>query len=271
MPAFIHITDTHIVPQGELAYGKSDTADALETAVTTVNERLPLLGAIDCVIVTGDLTDHGTMEEYERFKTILSRLEVPYLAVPGNHDVRENMRSAFAGQDWMPDRGPIQWFKDLGAFTVIGLDTLLDGAHHGELSDDGFAFLDTTLSGIGTRPAVVATHHPWMHSGMRAMDRDNLRNGAALMDRLQAHPGQVRMISGHVHRTMTTQIGHVTCQIAPAPCHAVHLDHRAEETNDLIIEPGAVTIHTWLDTPTPALVSDVLPIGRFPGPWPFGS
>lgn len=269
MPKFIQISDTHIVPEGALAYGRSDTAVALETAITTINERLPLLGAVECAIITGDLTDHGTDEEYARFKAIMAQLKLPYLAIPGNHDNREAMRHAFAGEEWMPETGPIHWHKGFGAFTIIGLDTLLDGAHHGELSDEGFRFLDETLSGIGARPAVVATHHPWMHSGIQAMDLDNLRNGSALMERLQAHPGPVRMLSGHVHRAMTTQIGKVTCQIAPAPCHAVHLDHRQDASNDLILEPGAVTIHTWLETPTPTLVSDVLPVGRFPGPWPF--
>lgn len=271
MISFIQITDTHIVGHGELAYGRSDTATALETAVTTINERLPLLGSVDCAIITGDVADHGTGEEYKRFKAIMARLELPYLAVPGNHDNRENMRQAFAGESWMPQAGPIHWCRDFGSFAVIGLDTLLDGAHHGELSDEGFGFLDATLSGIGPRPAVVATHHPWMHSGIRVMDLSNLRNGAALMERLEAHPGQVRMISGHVHRALTTQIGNVTCQIVPAPCHAVHLDYQLEATNDLILEPGAVTVHTWLETPTPTLVSDLLPVGKFPGPWPFWS
>ncbi len=271
MPAFLQISDTHIVPQGALAYGRSDTAAALETAITTINERLPLLGNVDCAIVTGDLTDHGTDEEYARFKAIMARLDLPFLAVPGNHDNRDAMRQAFAGEDWMPETGPIQWSRDFGSFTVIGLDTLLEGAHHGELSFEGFSFLDASLAQADTRPVIVATHHPWMHSGIVAMDLDNLRNGAALMERLEAHPGPVRMFSGHVHRALTTQIGKITCQIAPAPCHAVHLDHRHDASNDLILEPGAVTIHTWLETPTPTLVSDVLPVGRFPGPWPFWS
>jgi 3',5'-cyclic AMP phosphodiesterase CpdA len=199
----------------------------------------------------------------------MAQLALPYLAVPGNHDNRDAMRRAFAHENWMPESGPIQWRKDFGAFLLIGLDTLLDGAHHGALSDEGFSFLDQALSEAGTRPAVIATHHPWMHSGIVAMDLDNLRNGAALMERLEAHPSPVRMISGHVHRTLTTQIGKVTCQIAPAPCHAVHLDHRQHTSNDLILEPGAVTVHTWLESGAPSLVSDILPIGRFPGPWPF--
>ena len=289
MPAFIQITDTHIVPKGQLAYGRSDTATALECAVSTINDHLPLLGEDDCAIITGDLTDHGTPEEYDRLKAIMAPLTLPWLAIPGNHDHRETMRAAFIDQDWMPPSGPIEWRRDFGTFTLIGLDTLLDGAHYGALSREGFSFVDRVLSEIGDQPAVIATHHPWMLSGIRAMDADNLRNGAPLMERLQAHPGTVRMISGHVHRALTTQIGKVTCQIAPAPCHAVHLDCREGATNDLTLEPGAVTIYSWAERPAPlapalnklkqegpkpegpepALVSNLLPIGKFPGPWPF--
>lgn len=269
MPAFIQITDTHILPEGELAYGRSDTAAALEAAVTSLNEKLPLIGPVDCAIVTGDLTDYGTAQEYERFKAIMARLELPYIAIPGNHDGREAMRVAFAGEDWMPQTGPVQWVRDFGPFTVIGLDTLLETAHYGHLSEEGFAFLDEALTEAGGKPVVIATHHPWMHSGIAAMDADNLRNGAALMARLEAYSGPVRMISGHVHRALTAQLGKVTCQIAPAPCHAVHLDQRVDAINSLIMEPGGATLYTWHETPQPALISNHLPIGSFAGPWPF--
>ena len=189
MSSFIQITDTHILPMGELAYGRSDTAAALESAITTINARLPLLGDVECAIITGDLTDHGMVEEYDRFTAIMARLELPWLAIPGNHDHRETMRASFAGEDWMPESGPILWRRDFDAFTLIGLDTLLDGAHHGALSEQGLAYADQVLSGIGTRPAVIATHHPWMHTGIRAMDADNLRNAAALMQPAEAtHP-----------------------------------------------------------------------------------
>lgn len=271
MSAFLQITDTHIVPKGELAVRHSDTATALQTAIATINAQLAALGPLDCAILTGDLTDHGTPEEYAHFAQMMAELRLPWRAVPGNHDRREAMRAAFANESWMPEDGPIHWVHDLGAYAIIGLDTLLEDAHHGWLSDAGFAFLDATLEALGARPIVVATHHPWMHTGIPSMDADNLRNGAALMARLEAYPGPVRMISGHVHRTLTTQIGKVTCQIAPAPGHAVLYDTRPEVANSLILEPGGVTLYRWLDQPSPALISNVVPVGTFAGPWPFAA
>jgi 3',5'-cyclic AMP phosphodiesterase CpdA len=269
MPGFIQITDTHIVSPGALAYNRSDTAEALRCAVETINAKLPLWGGIDCAIVTGDLTDHGTPEEYAHFLSIMDELALPWLAIPGNHDQRDPMRKALTDASWLPHAGPLQWVRDFGPFSVIGLDTLLEGAHHGMLCDAGMAFLDTTLSAIGDQPAIVATHHPFMHTGIPAMDADNLRNGAEVIARLEAHPGPVRMISGHVHRAATGQIGRVTCQVSPATCHAVLTDHRVDLPPRLVLEPGSVTVHQWLDQPGAGLVSDVIPTGVFSGPWPF--
>lgn len=269
MPGFIQITDTHIVAPGALAYGRSDTATALRRAVETINARRPLLDGIDCVIVTGDLTDHGTPEEYAHFATLMGDLALPWQAVPGNHDQRAPMRAAFGDAPWMPEKGPIHWQRDFGPFSVIGLDTLLEGAHHGALSPEGFAFVDAALMDIGSKPVVIATHHPWMHSGIPAMDADNLRNGAELMARLEAHPGAVRMISGHVHRAVTGQLGRVTCQIAPSTCHAVLTDHRTGCDPHLTLEPGGITVFRWSLEPQPSLLSDTIPTGQFSGPWPF--
>ncbi|WP_375173265.1 phosphodiesterase [Pseudooceanicola sp.] len=269
MTGFIQITDTHIVSPGALAYGRSDTAEALRRAVETINAKRPLWDGIDCAIVTGDLTDHGTPEEYAHFLSIMKDLTLPWLAIPGNHDQRGPMREALAEASWMPRKGPIQWVRDFGPFSVIGLDTLLEGAHHGMLCDEGMAFLDTTLSALGDHPVILVTHHPFMHVGIPAMDADNLRNGAAVIARLEAHPGPVRMVSGHVHRAVTGQLGRVTCQVSPATCHAVLTDHRAGQPPELVLEPGAVTIHSWIDQPGAGLVSDVIPTGVFPGPWLF--
>ncbi|MCD9147926.1 phosphodiesterase [Pseudophaeobacter flagellatus] len=269
MPGFIQITDTHIVAPGALACGRSDTGLALRRTIETINAKRSLLDGIDCVIVTGDLTDHGRPEEYAHFAALMQELTLPWLAVPGNHDRRAEMRAAFAAKPWMPQSGPIHWLRDFGPFSVIALDTLLEGAHHGHLDGDGFAFLDAALAAMGDQPVVIATHHPWMQTGIPAMDADNLRNGAALIERLEAHPATVRMLSGHVHRAMTGQIGRINCQIAPATCHAVLTDHRSGPEPQLILEPGAFSVCRWIAAPGPGLVSDQIPTGVFSGPWPF--
>jgi hypothetical protein len=101
------------------------------------------------------------------------------------------------------------------------------------------------------------------------MDQDNLRNGGALMDRLERYDGVAKMISGHVHRAITGQIGKVSCLIGPSTAHSVNRDLREEALHSLVIEPGGVAMHAWLDTPQPTLISDILSLSLRPAVWPF--
>lgn len=269
MPAFIQISDPHIVAKGELVCGHSDTATALRLAIATINTRLPALGEVEHAIVTGDLTDHGTDEEYAHFAEIMADLALPWMAIPGNHDGREAMRRAFAALPWMPPSGPIQWKHDFGPFVAIGLDSLLEGAHHGWIAYEGFDFLDQCLTDAAGKEVIVATHHPCMTSGIPAMDADNLHNGADLIARLTAYAGPAQMVSGHVHRAMTGRVGRVPCQIGPATGHAVLRDTREGSLHGLTLEPGGVMIHAWSGDADRGLYSDVIPVGDYPGPWPF--
>ena len=78
------ITDTHIKPNGRLAYGNVlDSSSCLKNVVKHCNDFNP---KIDLVIVTGDLTDGGQFEEYEEFNKIMMDLKVPWFVIPGNHD-----------------------------------------------------------------------------------------------------------------------------------------------------------------------------------------
>jgi len=259
MSKIIQITDTHIVPDGQLAYGKVDTAAALAKAVATINRILPEIGPVDLVVVTGDLTDFGSIEEHQRFRSLMEPLTTPYRAVPGNHDHRERMRTAFADQDWMPKDGPIDWILELSDFVLVGLDTLVQGAPYGQLNERSLAFLKESMDRHPKKPFLVGLHHPPFATGIQAMDTQNLRQAEPLCDILNTHPG-------HVHRNVVTEWGGVICQIAPGISHAVTLEQREGATNTLTIEPGGFMLHEMREK---NLVSHHIQAGSFEGPYPF--
>src|SRR5215470_11739695 len=86
------ISDLHIKPPGTLAYGRVDTAKALERCIASLNSFTP---APDFVVISGDLADTPNAEEYDHLKRLLAPLKLPFAGVPGNHDSRELMRAAF--------------------------------------------------------------------------------------------------------------------------------------------------------------------------------
>lgn len=267
MSKIIQLTDPHIVCDGRLAYDQVDTAAALTKAVDHINRMLPQIGPVDLAIVTGDLTDFGTADEYDRFRAIMEPLEIPYFAVPGNHDDREIMRAGFAKYHWMPSEGPIQFSVELSDFAVIGLDTRVPSAPHGNLTQASLDFLKEQLTRLGSKPVLVGLHHPPFMTGIHGMDIQNLREVDALREILNSHPREVRLICGHVHRNVTKMFGTVVCMTAPGTSHAVTLEQRFEADNSLTVEPSGYMLHEWRD----GFVSHAIPIGTFDGPYPFST
>ena len=145
MTKVLQITDTHIVAPGERANLVVDTGAALSATIETIAACQARIGQIDLVVFTGDLTDHGTPEEFTEFKRLIQPLDLPMIAVPGNHDNRDNMRAAFHDMPWMPPHGPINIRIDLEDVTVLALDTLVDGAPYGELSQTTLDWLRQML------------------------------------------------------------------------------------------------------------------------------
>src|SRR5665213_4483145 len=66
------ISDLHIKPAGSLAYGRVDTAKALERCVAALNAFTP---KPDLVVISGDLADTPTAEEYQYLKRLLAPLQ----------------------------------------------------------------------------------------------------------------------------------------------------------------------------------------------------
>ena len=257
------LTDTHIRPEGVLAYGRVDTARYLEAAVAHI---LALDPKPDMVIVTGDLTDRDLPEEYARFRALTARLPMPMLPVPGNHDSTAGLLAAFpevAARTVGPRAHYVVEGDDL---RVILLDTTVTGAPHGELGADGLVFLDRALAAHPGKPALVCGHHPPFLTGIRHMDAQNLRDGAALEEVVRRHPQVVSLTFGHVHRAITTTFAGVAASIAPAPAHAVSLDLAPDAPPTFHMEPPSLALHLWDDG---RLVTHRDFIGAFPGPYPF--
>jgi Icc-related predicted phosphoesterase len=59
---------------------RADTRSALGSALAGVD------GAAECLLLAGDLTDHGTAEEAAWLAEELARFKIPKVAVFGNHD-----------------------------------------------------------------------------------------------------------------------------------------------------------------------------------------
>src|ERR1700712_2482312 len=137
------ISDLHIKPPGELAYGRVDTGKALERCVAALNEFDP---APDFVVISGDLADTPSAEEYQYFKRLLAPLKLPFAGIPGNHDSRELMRAAFPSASYAFASGPLDQKVEVGGLDLLLLDSSVPGKPHGDLQASTLGWLDATLA-----------------------------------------------------------------------------------------------------------------------------
>lgn len=260
------ISDLHIKPPGQLAYGRVDTAKALERCVAALNEFRP---RPDLVVISGDLADTPTVEEYEYLKRLLVPLELPFVSIPGNHDSREMMRAAFP-QGYAFPTGPLNQRIEIGGLDLVLLDSSVHGKPHGELDAPTLQWLEAALAASPDRPALLFLHHPPFRAGIWHMDRQNLLNAAELAAVVRRYPRVQLIAAGHVHRATLTMFAGVPTTICPAPNHAVDLDLAQLREPSFKVEPPAFHLHTWFPGESfGSVVTHQIPIGNFDGPHPF--
>jgi Icc protein len=261
------ISDLHIKPPGALAYGRVDTAAALERCVAALNEFRP---KPDFVVISGDLADTPTSEEYEYLKRLLAPLKLPFAGIPGNHDSRDMMRAAFPQAVYAFPSGPLNQRLEIGGLDLLLLDSSVHGKPHGELEAPTLQWLDATLASSPGRPALLFLHHPPFTAGIWHMDRQNLLNAAELAPVIRRHPRVQRVATGHVHRATLTMFAGVPATICPAPNHAVDLDLAQLREPSFKVEPPAFHLHAWFPGQGfGSVVTHQVQIGDFDGPHPF--
>ena len=259
------ITDFHIRPEGQLAYGRVDTAAFLTRAVARLAHLDP---RPDAVVATGDLVDAGDPHEYAHLRRLLAPLALPLFVLPGNHDSRGALREAFRDHAYLPEDGDfIHYTVEDWPLRLIALDTTIPGEPGGRLCDRRLAWLDARLAEQPERPTLVMMHHPPMATGIAHMDAMGLEAPERLAQVLRRHGQVERMICGHVHRSIQASFAGKPASVAPSTAHQVMLDLKAEGKARYILEPAGFHLHLW--RPGSGIVSHSACVDGFPGPFAF--
>ncbi len=186
------------------------------------------------IVFMGDLTHHGSVEEYVHLKNRLDTLPMPYTAIPGNHDRRAPFAEVF-GQEFQQSQLITK------THTILCLDTLDETApdtHSGWMDKARLSWVEDMLE-QSDLPVIVIMHHALTKTFFDGMDAIALRNGQALGDILAAS-GKVRhIINGHIHRTIFTSHQCIPVAMIKSTCHQMPLVLGKGSSGLSIAEPGA--------------------------------
>jgi len=254
------ITDLHIMKPGKLAYNRVDTMPMLEQAVTHLRRLDP---QPDIVILTGDLVDEGSDEEYLRLKAALAPLAQPLYVIPGNHDARATLLTAFGADGYLPrDGGFLQYVVDQYPVRLVGIDTITPGQVGGAMDAARCEWLDRTLAEAPDAPTLVMMHHPPFALGIAHLDRYVMEGSAEFGQVIRRHPQVQRIVCGHAHQTMAVQWCGTTVSVCPSTAHQFTADLRPGVPAEFSLEPPGFQLHHWL--PETGLITHTIAIGEYP-------
>ena len=226
MSAFriLHLSDTHFTGDGGRHYGVVDTAEHLRRALSHVGHLL-----FDLVVVSGDVSEDGTVASYQQVGDILfpwaEARGARVAFAMGNHDRRENFRAVlgsgqpFTAASELPgidlDR-PVASTLTTDGWRVIVLDSSVPGAGYGELDAGQKTFLRSSLAEPAEHGTVVIVHHPPVPAQtdlLQALSLDE-SDGRDLIDIVRGTDVRV-ILSGHYHLPITEFVSGVAVTVAP--------------------------------------------------------
>ena len=245
MTKFLHISDTHISSHNRPVAGRLDTEALLKQLINRLLSAREQWGQIDALLATGDISDDGSADSYERFKSLVAPLELPVYVIPGNHDAREPMRNAFLNYGYLPDTGPLNWHQRIGGVNVIGLDTLVEGVGYGRLLPETLTFLESQLSAAKHEPVLVMLHHPPFNTGIVFMDAIGLKNINEFEAIIANATSEVRIACGHIHSMIVANVKGQTAVSSPAPCSNFEFDLREDAMVGFYDREDGCLLHRW--------------------------
>ena len=185
-----HVSDTHFG-------GPPDARGRAERIIAHLDAMDP---RPDVLLVSGDIADHGTAEEYAEAAAVLDAWTGPRALVTGNHDVRSEFVRGLLDRE---ADGPVVYALELPECRVLVLDSLVDAVDgqrqdHGVLGPDQLEWLDRRLA-EDERPAFVSLHHPPLDIGLELMAPILLRDPAPLARVIGRYAHVVATLVGHAH------------------------------------------------------------------------
>jgi Icc protein len=245
----VQLSDPHI----GATWAGSESVPRFAAAVESVCAIRP---QPDAVLVSGDLADHATDEEYEQVRELLAPLDAPLYVLPGNHDDRRALRRHFGVPGGADE--PVRYSVDLGPLRLVVLDTKRRGKDSGALDAEQLDWLDSELASAAEQLTLVAMHHPPIVTGIPVWDEIGLRpaDRQALGDVIERHPQVRRLVAGHVHRTITGEIAGRSVLTVPSTYVQGRLNFAMEEM-ELAAEPAGFAVHAVVDG---ELISHIQPV-----------
>jgi len=168
---------------------------------------------VDAVIFMGDISQDGSAESYHYAQDILNKLNAPVYFIPGNHDNKDSLYTAFNNNKVKKDK-----IIEINNWVFILLDTTIPPHDYGHLSEFELSFLRQSLEKHKQRNIIILMHHHPLPINTPLIDEFILKNKDDLLNVISRHE-RIKMIAfGHVHQVVHGILQSTPFMSCPSTC-----------------------------------------------------
>ncbi len=247
-----HWSDIHLNSTNSFYSSTINVERKLREAVDHLNKTTPLPNIL---IITGDLVDYPSLDDYKLFRLIMDGLMIPYYVIPGNHDNRQMLFDTFQDLGYFSkDSNCINYAINKFPLKIIGFDTVSDnldsdihGGYEAEVSDIGISWLQSELQKDKLKPTIIFMHHQPKYTRMGSFDHEVFSGVKKLEEVVKDNSQIMSILCGHLHRHIQFQWGGTTVQVAPSLSieRTLTLDNKMKK--EYIDEPTGSLIYLYSD------------------------
>ncbi len=191
----LHLSDTHLIGEDDRSLYGIDPAFRLKKAFESMKKNH---NDASFVVISGDLSDKGDMDAYERLSWEIKECGFKVYPIVGNHDDRKKLKKFFPQffyEDFM------QYIVEKGDKTFFFLDTLIENRPYGGLCDSRYEWFEKNLKIQKSKDIYIFMHHHPVKVGLYEMDHfANFRSSEKFWNILKRYENIKHITFGHIHR-----------------------------------------------------------------------
>ena len=219
----LQLTDIHLTAPGK-TIGKRDPNQNFDRALRHAFE---LHSDAEAVFITGDLSDWGEADDYQRLKARLAAVPMPVHLCIGNHDDRPTLLAAFP--ELADGNGFVQQVIPLSIGHAITLDTWAPETHAGAFCETRATWLDEQLAQLDG-PVWIFMHHNPVPLGIGPIDKIMLLDADRFGATVAPHADKIAHIfHGHCHLPLSGALHGIPFSAPRGTNHAGWPDFAAQK------------------------------------------
>ncbi|MEA9391461.1 metallophosphoesterase [Acerihabitans sp. TG2] len=208
----LQLTDCHIFSTPDMTLHGHPTHRHLEKTINYILEHKKL--GCEAVLVTGDISQDGSLASYQLALQQIERLQLPVFYIAGNHDDPDHLAFIFNSSPVVNDINHLC----LDNWRFVAINTIQPGKDTGWLAAQELGRLEQQLLTYRSKNIALIMHHHPLPVGIPLVDDYRLLNGADIMELCHAHSHIKSLICGHAHTDYTERQNQCLITVGPATC-----------------------------------------------------